>query len=97
MHSSTLCGLSSLLMPHCPPAQYFTVPHLFLQKYGHSSGIHRNSTGIRMESSRLRLKYSLFKSVSQAVQIYTFFSGQWMLVGDHSQVVGGGRCHGQTM
>ena len=38
--------------------QYFTVPHLFLQESGHSSGIpvestgiHRNSSGILQESS----------------------------------------------
>ena len=32
--------------------QYFTVPHLFLQESGHSSGIPVESTGILVESCR---------------------------------------------
>ena len=32
--------------------QYFTVPHLFLQESGHSSGIPVESTGIPVESCR---------------------------------------------
>ena len=85
----------------CITVQYFTVPHLFLQESGHSSGIpvestgilrnssgilqesshssgillefHWNSTGIRMESSRLRLKYSFIQvSFSSCADMYTF-------------------------
>ena len=71
--------------------QYFTVPHLFLQESGHSSGIpvescrnpvipvestgiHWNSTGIPLESSRLRLNTVLNSPYCPNLQNYILLS-----------------------
>ena len=73
---------------HDSIAQYFTVPHLFLQDScrnpvipvefrwnpQESTGIPVESIGMRMESSRLRLKYSFIylSQFSSCADIYTF-------------------------
>ena len=49
------CGLLQIpvgWIHSCRNQQYFTVPHLFLQESGHSSGIPVESTGIPVESCR---------------------------------------------
>ena len=52
------CATLPPMQDFLPTEQYFTVPHLFLQESGHSSGIpvestgiHRNSSGILQEST----------------------------------------------
>ena len=50
--SAMICDVRLYFQPAGALLQYFTVPHLFLQESGHSSGILVESTGILVESCR---------------------------------------------
>jgi len=55
--------------------QYFTVPHPFLQESTgmglESAGIHRNETGIELESSEMRLENHVYMQIYVYKHLYT--------------------------
>ena len=54
--------------------QYFTVPHLFLQESGHSSGIHRNFTGIPLwnKNGIKQAKVEILIYLSQLLKLHRY-------------------------